>query len=193
MSARLSELPLLCFVDRESWRAWLEANHAASQGIWLAVGKKGNPVTSLTYEAAVEEALCFGWIDSTVRRLDEHRFRQLFTPRRVGGNWSLSNKARVARLIASARMTPAGLAPIEQAKADGSWTLLDEVEDLVVPSDLAGALAKAPEAARRHFAEFTDGQKKQILYWIVSAKRVETRSRRIAQTVTAAAEGRLPR
>ncbi len=192
MSDRLSELPLLCFADRDSWRVWLEANHATSHGIWLAVGKKGNPVTSLTYEAAVEEALCFGWIDSTVRRLDEHRFRQLFTPRRVGGNWSLSNKARVARLTAEGRMMPAGLAAVEAAKADGSWMLLDDVEHLVVPEDLAAALGAAAAAAD-YFANLPDGQKKQILHWIVSAKRAETRSKRIAQTVEAAGEGRLPR
>ena len=192
MSARLSELPLLCFADRESWRAWLEDNHSSSQGIWLAVGKKGNSVTSLTYEAAVEEALCFGWIDSTVRRLDEHRFQQLFTPRRVGGNWSLSNKARVARLTAEGRMRPAGLAAVEAAKADGSWMLLDDVEHLVVPEDLAAALG-SDSAAADYFANLPEGQKKQILYWIVSAKRAETRSKRIAQTVEAAGEGRLPR
>ncbi|HZJ03834.1 MAG TPA: YdeI/OmpD-associated family protein, partial [Thermoleophilia bacterium] len=149
------------------------------------------PITSLTYEASVEEALGFGWIDSTVRRLDEHRFQQLYTPRRPGGNWAPSNKARVERLTAERRMRPAGLAAVEAAKADGSWMLLDDVENLVVPDDLAAALA-ADTTAAGYFANLPEGQKKQILYWIVSAKRAETRSRRIAQTVEAAREGRLP-
>jgi len=175
----------------EQWRAWLEANHATSPGIWLAVGKKGNTRTSLTYEQAVEAALAFGWIDSTVHRLDEHRFRQLFTPRRPGGNWSPSNKQRGERLHAEGRMRPAGLAAIEAAKANGSWNRLDDIEALVVPNDLADALA-LNEAAAEGFEQFADSEKKQLLYWIDTAKRPETRARRIQSTVEAAAAGRFP-
>jgi uncharacterized protein YdeI (YjbR/CyaY-like superfamily) len=185
----------LAFVEpssRAEWRAWLEANHATSPGVWLAVGKKDGTVTTLTYDEAVEEALCFGWIDSIVNRLDRHRFKQLFTPRKPGSAWARSNKERVERLTREGRMAPAGLAAIDAAKANGSWTLLDDVEDLVVPDDLAAALDENP-AASRSFAAFSGSALKMILYWVATAKRPETRAKRIAQTVSAAAEGKLPR
>ncbi len=188
----LADLPLVEPRSRAEWRAWLEVHHAESPGIWLAVGKKGNTVTTLTYEDAVEEALCFGWIDSTTKRLDDHRFKQLFTPRKPGGTWARSNKQRIERLIAQGRMTPAGLAPIEAAKDDGTWSMLDDVEDLVVPPDLAEALEAGPAAAN-NYTELADSKKKQLLYWIGSAKRPETRAERIANTVQALAEGRMPR
>jgi uncharacterized protein YdeI (YjbR/CyaY-like superfamily) len=191
VSPALNDLPLVEPGSRAEWRTWLEAHGATSPGIWLAVGKKGNTRTSLTYEQAVEEALCFGWIDSTVNRLDGDRFKQLFTPRKPTGTWSRSNKVRVERLIAEERMAPAGLAVIEIAKANGSWNSLDDVEALVVPDDLPAALAARPEAGE-WFAGLVDSQRKMVLYWISSAKRPETRERRIAKAVTAAAEGKLP-
>ena len=192
MSARLSDLPLLEPADRAAWSAWLEANHGTSPGVWLAVGKKGNTRTALTYEDAVEEAVRFGWIDSTTRRLDEHRFQQLFTPRKPRSTWSQSNKARVERLEARGLMTPAGTAAVEAARADGSWNLLNDIDDLVVPDDLALALAESP-AAERYVASLASSKRRMILYWIASAKRPDTRARRIAETVAAAAEGRMPR
>ncbi|MHB8868601.1 MAG: YdeI/OmpD-associated family protein [Thermoleophilia bacterium] len=188
---RLADLPLVEPPDRPSWRTWLETHHASSSGIWLAVGKKGNMVTTLTYDDAVEEALCFGWIDSTVNRLDANRFKQLFTPRKPGGTWARTNKERVERLIEAGQMTPAGLAPIEAAKADGSWTLLDDVDALVIPPDLEAALAADP-IVERGFDLFPDSRKKQLLYWIITAKRAETRARRIAETLRAAAEAPAP-
>ncbi|MRR11202.1 hypothetical protein EG835_01640 [bacterium] len=191
LASRLAELEFVEPDSAEEWRSWLEANHDRSPGIWLAVGKKGNSVTSLTYELAIEEALAFGWIDSTVNRLDEHRFKQLFTPRRPGGTWAPSNKRRVKRLIAEGRMRPAGLAVIEAAKADGSWDLLENVESLVIPADLADALAN-DERAANGFDAFPDSAKKQLLWWIESAKRPETRARRILSTVETAAAGRFP-
>ncbi len=189
---KLADLPLVEPRDRRRWRDWLKANHETSAGVWLAVGKKGNSVTSLTYDDAVEEALCFGWIDSTVHRLDEHRFKQLFTPRKPGSGWSRSNKLRVKQLVSQGCMTPAGQAAIDTAKANGSWTALDDAENLVVPEDLAAALAAEP-AATEHFAGFTDSVRKMILFWITGARRPETRARRIAETASAAAEGRPPR
>jgi uncharacterized protein YdeI (YjbR/CyaY-like superfamily) len=128
---RLETLEQLEPADREEWGRWLEANHASSPGVWLAVGKKGGTRTQLNYEAAVEEALRFGWIDSTVRKLDDDRFRQLYTPRRPRGTWAPSNKRRIARLIAEGRMMPAGLAAIERAQENGSWDLLDDEGNLV--------------------------------------------------------------
>lgn len=192
MSARLSDLPLLEPADRSEWSAWLRVNHRTSPGVWLAVGKKGKDRTALTYQDAVEEAVRFGWIDSTTRRLDEHRFQQLFTPRKPGGTWSQSNKARVKRLEAQGLMTPAGRAAVEAAKADGSWSTLDEVDSLTVPEDLAAALAAVPPA-ERFFAALTSSQRKMILYWIASAKLPETRAKRVAETAQAAGQNRMPR
>jgi uncharacterized protein YdeI (YjbR/CyaY-like superfamily) len=180
----LLELP-----DRAALRTWLEANHATSPAVRLAIGKKGNSVTDLTYEDAIEEGLCFGWIDSTTRRLDDDRHTVLFSRRKPHGTWSRSNKERVERLVAQGLMTPAGLAIIDAAKADGSWTSLDDVEALVVPDDLAAALAADPAAAARWGAA-PASQRKIALYRIASAKRQETRSRRVSEVVRAAAEGR---
>lgn len=185
------ELPLVEPLDRTEWRAWLQENHATSPGVWVAVGKKGGTRTALTYEETVEEALRFGWIDGVVNRLDADRYKQRLTPRKPGSTWSRSNKERVARLIEQGLMTPAGLAAIEAAHANGSWELLDDVEDLVVPEDLAAALETMPAAAS-YFAGLSPSPKKLILYWIGSAKRPETRARRIDRTLRAAADGRTP-
>ncbi len=135
--------------------------------------------------------MCFGWIDSTVRRLDADRFKQLLTPRKPGSVWSKPNKARIARLQQAGLMQPAGQAAIERAKANGSWQILDDVEALVMPDDLSSALDAA--SAAESFAALTPGTRKLALYWIASAKRPETRANRIAQTVSAALEGRGPR
>ena len=187
--SQADRLQLLEVADREAWRAWLTAHGGESSGVWLAVGKKGGHATQLTYEEAVEEAVAHGWIDSTARKLDEDRYQQLFTPRKRGSAWSPSNKERVRRLTSEGRMAPGGIAAVEAAKADGSWEALDDVEALVVPDDLTAALAAQPEAARR-FEAFTSSAKKQMLWWIATAKRPETRAKRIAESVRLAAEGR---
>jgi uncharacterized protein YdeI (YjbR/CyaY-like superfamily) len=175
--------------DRAEWRAWLEGHHATSQGVWLAIGKKGNTRTALTYEEAVEQALCYGWIDSVVNRLDGHRFKQLVTPRKTGGTWARSNRERVERLMSQGLMAPAGLAAIEAAKADGTWTILEDVEALIVPDDLAIALAANPTALA-NFEAFPDSAKKLALWWIRSAKRPETQAKRVTETVRLAADNR---
>lgn len=187
----VQELPLVEPGSRAEWHAWLVEHHATSRGIWLAVGKKGNTRTALTYDQAVEEALCFNWIDSTVNRLDADRFKQLFTPRKRGSTWSKSNKDRIARLDSEGLLTPVALAAIDAAKADGSWNLLDDIDNLVIPDDLADALAGNADAECQ-FHAFSASQRKMALYWIASAKRPETRARRIEQTLRAAAEGRPP-
>ena len=189
MSARYDELPLIEPANRDELRAWFEANHATSPGARIAIGKKGNSVTTLTYEDSIEEALCFGWIDSTAGRIDADRFSVRYSPRKPGSMWARSNKERVERLIAQGRMCPAGLAAVEAAKADGSWTSIDDVEDLLVPANLASALAENPEALR-FWDELPAGQRKMSLQWIGSAKRPETRAMRIAETVRAASEAR---
>jgi len=188
-AARREPPPLLEVADRSALRAWLEANHALSPGVRLAVGKKGGRTTALTYEDAVEEALCFGWIDSTATRLDDDRYALLYTPRRRGGTWARTNKIRIERLIADGLMTPSGLVAIESAKADGSWESLDHVEDMSTPEDLAAALAEAPEA-QAFWNALPPGQRKLSFRWIESARRDETRARRVAATVRAAREGR---
>ena len=187
-SARAA-LSLLEVRDRDELRQWLAANHATSPGVLLAIGKKGGHVTSLTYEDAIEEALGFGWIDTTAHALDADRMTVTFTRRKRGGTWSRSNKDRVERLTATGRMAPAGLAAVETAKADGSWTVLDDVEDLVVPEDLAASLAAAPTAAEG-WDRSSASQRKMALHWIASAKRPETRARRVSEIARAACEGR---
>jgi uncharacterized protein YdeI (YjbR/CyaY-like superfamily) len=146
-------------------------------------------VAHLPYADTVEEALCFGWIDSRPSKLDDARTMLLFTPRKPGSVWARTNKIRIADLTASGRMTPAGLAAVERAKRDGSWTSLDEVEDGILPPDLNAALDGAP-AARKAFDSFTPSRQKRLLQWLAAAKRPETRVRRIEQIVSAAAEGR---
>ena len=143
----------------------------------------------MAYEEGIEEALCVGWIDSTIRRMDDERTRLLFTPRRPGSVWSAPNKARVARLAAAGRLLPAGKAVIERAKADGSWAALDSSDRLEVPDDLATALRSEPAAAAA-WETFPSSARKQILSWITTAKRPETRARRIAAAVAEAREGR---
>jgi len=171
---------------RAAWRAWLAAHHATSPGVWVVTWKQGSGRPRLAYDDIVEEALCFGWIDSLPRKLDADRTMLLVTPRKPGSPWSRLNKARVARLMQAGLMTPAGLAKVEAAKRDGSWTRLDAVEALEVPPDLARALDAHRDAAR-NFAAFPPSAKKGILQWIASAKRPETRARRVAETARRAA------
>ena len=185
-AGRLEDTPLFHAKDRPAWRAWLERNHARLPRVWLVSYRKGTGVGNVTYEEAVEEALAFGWIDSQARTFDARRRGQLFSQRRPGSAWAATNKARVARLLAAGLMTPAGLAKVEAAKRDGSWTVLDGVEALEVPGDLARALA-GNAAARRHFDAFPPSSRKIILFWIASAKKPETRSARVAETARLAA------
>lgn len=174
--------------SRVEWRAWLAANHASSPGVWLVIHKKNNPEPSVTYVEAVEEALCFGWIDSKMNPLDETRFRQVFTPRKPTSVWARSNKERVARLIEQGLMTPAGLAVIEVAKQNGTWIAYDAIAALELPEDFRAALDATP-AAQEHWESFSASVKRGILYFIQSAKRPETRAKRIARTVELAAQG----
>lgn len=185
MSA-LDEAPLVEVHDREAWRSWLEANHATSKGAWMVTWRSRSGRVGLEYEAAVEEALCFGWVDSTAGRVDDERGKLYFAPRKARSAWSASNKARAVRLIAEGLMTPAGLTVIERAKATGSWTVLDSVERLEVPQDLAAALAASPPAATS-FAAFPASVRKQHLAWVATARRPETRTDRIARIADAAA------
>jgi uncharacterized protein YdeI (YjbR/CyaY-like superfamily) len=178
--------------DRAAWRRWLAANHASSPGIWLVFDKKSSRPDRLAYVDAVEEALCFGWIDSTARTLDDTRYVQLMAPRKPKSTWARTNKARVERLIALGLMAEAGLASIERAKANGSWESLDAVEAMVMPDDLVAALAATPGAAER-FAAFAPSARKGYLHWINSAVRPETRAHRVSEVAGHAAANRKSR
>ena len=168
--------------SRSGWRRWLASNSDRQDGLWIVYRKKTSSLDGPIYDDLVEEALCFGWIDSRVRRVDDDRLIQWFSPRRGGGLWSAVNKERIARLIASGHMTERGQAAIDQAKADGSWSQLDQVDALIVPPDLRTALQAVPNAGAAYEA-LSNSAKKQYLWWIHSAKRSATRSSRIDETV----------
>lgn len=169
--------------------AWLVTEGTTrAESIWLVSYKKHHP-DYLSFGEIVESLLCHGWIDSTTRRVDEDRSMIRIAPRRAGSTWSRVNKDLVARLEAEGRMTDAGRAVIERAKADGTWTILDDVEALVVPDDLADALDGTP-GARGHWESFPASARKNLLWWVKSAKREPTRERRIATIAAEAAEGR---
>ncbi|HVQ00913.1 MAG TPA: YdeI/OmpD-associated family protein [Candidatus Thermoplasmatota archaeon] len=171
--------------DRATWRQWLERNHATSASVWLVMNKKHSTFPGISLNDAVEEALCFGWIDAKLNVLDDQRFKLLFSPRKPKSIWSKNNKRKVERLIRQGLMTPFGLEKIEAAKKDGSWRAIDSVEELVIPRDLQKALDKNP-IAKQNFSEFSNSMKKQILFWIQSAKRPETRLSRIQRSVVLA-------
>jgi uncharacterized protein YdeI (YjbR/CyaY-like superfamily) len=190
MSA-LDDAPLVQPAERAAWRAWLEANHASVPGVWLVMWRLRTGKAGLDYEAAIEEALCFGWVDGTAGRVDEERGKLYFAPRKPRSGWAATNKARVERLTAAGRMRPAGLAAVERAKANGSWTLFDSVERLEVPGDLAAALAARPPAATT-FAGYPPSVRKQALASLALARRPETRAARLRRIVDAAAAGERP-
>ncbi len=176
---------------REQWRRWLVRNHAKSQGEWVYMYKKGTKV-GLRYSDALDEALCFGWIDGQIKTVDRDRFRQRWTPRRPGSIWSQVNKAKVKRLIADGRMTQAGLAAVRAAKRNGKWQAAYTSRTApVLPADLREAL-KAVTAAWRSFSRFAPSYRTMYIGWVTDAKRLETRQRRIAVVVRRARENRKP-
>jgi uncharacterized protein YdeI (YjbR/CyaY-like superfamily) len=174
------------------WREWLAQNHLTETGVWLVTWRKTTGLPAPSYEQQIEEALRVGWVDSTAKRLDEDRTMLYFARRRPGSEWARTNKARIARLESEGLMLPAGQAVVDRARADGSWTVLDAVEDLVVPDDLAAALDRH-ESAREHWDRFPASARKQILWWIVQAKRPATRAQRIEETARRAARGQRAR
>jgi uncharacterized protein YdeI (YjbR/CyaY-like superfamily) len=173
--------------DRKVWRKWLQKNHAKAPGIWLGYYKKHTEEPTVTYAEAVEEALCFGWIDTTSNPIDDRTYKQLFTPRKAKSTWSQLNKTRIDKMIAESLMTDAGMEKIEAAKADGSWTKLDDVENLVIPPDLQKAL-NANKDAKKYFEAYGKTNKKYVLHWLNSKKSPELRAKIIAEVVAAAAE-----
>ena len=207
MASKLDTLERVEVTSRSQWRAWLKKHHKRKEGIWLVTWKKATPANHLPYAAIVEEALCFGWIDSLPRKLDEERTMLYISPRKPKSVWSKLNKERIVKLEATGLMTKAGRAKIEAAKHDrtwtildaveamampdeltnASWTILDAVEAMAMPDELTNALARAP-LARKHFEAFPPGSRKIILQWINSARTSATRDKRISETVTLAAK-----
>ncbi len=171
------------FEGRDEWRTWLVENHAAATEIWLIVRKKHAGKAGLTYPEALEEALCFGWIDGILKRIDDEKHAIRFSPRRSNSIWSEHNKKRVRKLIEEGRMTDAGLAKVQEAKANGQWDKAAQREDVtVVPAELTEALA-GNERARRNFERLAPSYRRQFIYWVAVAKRDETRRKRIEETI----------
>ena len=171
--------------NRKTWRSWLEKNNDKEKSVWLIIYRKDTAKKSVNYAEAVEEALCFGWIDSKANKRDEESFYQFFTRRNLNSNWSRVNKERVTKLIDDRLMTSRGLETIELAKRNGTWTALDKIENLELPIDLKKALKQNAEAAK-YFDAFPRSVKKGILEWIQNAKKEETREKRIKETVSLA-------
>lgn len=184
------ELPELCVADAASWHEWLEEHHGDPTGVWLVLAKKGSTVpTSLSYDQALREAICYGWIDGQLGRRDEVTYRQRFTPRQRRSNWSKRNVETAERLIGEGAMHAAGLAAIERAKADGAWDRAYEGQAAIeVPPDLVAALAAEPSAQAK-FEDLSRLNRYAVLYRIETAKRPDTRARRIEQFVAMLARG----
>ena len=178
--------PLVKAKDRKAWRAWLQQHHAMETRAWLVIPHKGKAKSDLDYNSAVEEALCFGWVDSTVNKYDAVSSVQYFAPRKAQSKWSITNHARVERLVREGLMTPAGQAVIDLAREHGTWEVLVAAQNTVVPDDLQRALSKT-KTALKHFNAFPPSSRRMILEWIASAKRPETRRKRIAETLKLAA------
>jgi uncharacterized protein YdeI (YjbR/CyaY-like superfamily) len=184
------ELPELIAADARAWQAWLRKHHTQTSGVWLVLAKKGATApTVLTYEPALQEALCYGWIDGQAKRRDDATYCQRFTPRRARSPWSQSNVARVAQLRSEGRMQRAGEAEVERAQGDGRWAAAYAGQASTdVPADVAAALAKTPRA-QAMFAILTAQNRFAILYRVDAAKRATTRSARIEQFVAMLARG----
>jgi uncharacterized protein YdeI (YjbR/CyaY-like superfamily) len=178
--------------SRADWRAWLEKNHKKEKEVWLIHYKKHTGKATLTYDDAIEEALCYGWVDGLLRSLDNERYILRYSPRRKKSIWSELNKKRANRMIKQGQMTQAGLAKIREAKKNGEWakaTVRDDPKQ--IPADLKKVLAANP-SARKNFENFPPSSQKQYIWWITEAKKAETRGRRISETVRRSEQNKKP-
>ena len=171
-----------CPNNNKDWRKWLEMNHYKKDAVWLIFYKKKSSNHNLNWSDSVDEALCFGWIDSTKRTIDHEKYKQYFSKRKAKSNWSKINKDKVKTLIDQGRMKEAGYKSIEIAKQNGSWTILDGVEALIIPEDLKECFANY-KGSIEYFGSLSKSVKKTLLYWVISAKRKETRQKRILEIV----------
>lgn len=181
-----------CPKNKKGWRKWLELNHKKKDAIWLIFYRKGTPKYNLSWSESVDEALCFGWIDSTKKSVDKESYKQYFTKRKAKSNWSKINKEKVNNLIEQGLMKEAGYKSIEVAKENGSWTLLDSVEDLIIPEELNEEFANY-KGSLDYFNSLSESTRKILLYWVVSAKRKENRQKRILELVENASKKLLPK
>ena len=188
----ISDSEQISLENQQEWRDWLEVNHETTDSIWLVMHKKSSTSFSMSWSDAVDEALCFGWIDSTRRSMDEHRFVQYYCKRKASSTWSKINKDKVEILIKSGLMRDAGQKSIDLAKKNGNWTILDSVEAGIVPDDLKLAL-RAEVGAEAFFESLSKSVKKMMLHWIVMAKRTETRRKRIDEIAQNAGLGEKPK
>jgi len=177
---------------RAEWRQWLVQNHQSEQSIWLVCNNQKSNLPVIPWGELVEEALCFGWIDSTRKTIDEFSFKQLFSKRKRNGTWSKVNKEKVQKLIDKGLMTESGYESIKSAKLNGSWTILDEVEELIIPPDLEEAFENHP-GSKNYFLSLSKSVRKMMLQWIVLAKRPETRQRRIDEVAECAGQNKKPK
>ena len=183
-----SKSPSFYAADRKEWRNWLSKHSGSSTNVWLIIYHKKSSTPSLSYDEAVEEALCFGWVDSKPNKRDEESYYLFFAQRKPKSNWSAANRDRAEKMIKLKKMTASGLAMIELAKKTGTWLALEKVQASVLPDDLKKALAKN-KPAKEHFDKFPPSSKRIILEWILNAKKEETRLKRITETVELAAKG----
>jgi uncharacterized protein YdeI (YjbR/CyaY-like superfamily) len=184
------DLPIVEAKDQRAWRRWLEVNHQRVDGAWLKFAKKGSPTPTVSYGEALEEALCFGWIDGQVRRFDEHFYLQRFTPRRARSQWSQNNREKAERLIGEGRMRAAGLAQVEAARGDGRWDAAYPAQSqATVPDDFQAALDANPRA-KRFFETLTGSTRYAFLYRLHNVRGREARAKRIAGYVERLSAGR---
>ena len=179
-------------MSRQEWRAWLQEHHDKKQSIWLMAYKKKTGIPTISWSESVDEALCFGWIDSTKKTVDAEKFIQFFTRRKPKSVWSKVNKEKIERLIDEGLMTKAGFECIERAKQNGSWTTLDEAEELNIPNDLETAFQTIP-GSEDFFLSLSKSARKAILQWLILAKRPETRQNRVNEIVELAGQRRKPK
>jgi len=186
------EIETFCPTSRQQWRQWLEENHRSKQAVWLIYYKKKTSIASITWSEAVDEALCFGWIDSKAKALDDEKFMQFFSIRKPKSVWSKVNKEKIRQLMEAGLMTQAGLESIETAKKNGSWTILDEVEELILPNDLEIEFDSKP-GSKDFFLSLSKSVRKAMLQWLVLAKQSETRQKRIREIAESAAQKQKPK
>lgn len=178
--------------SQQEWRNWLKKNHKKKEAVWLMMYRKETGEPTISWSEAVDEALCFGWIDSKSKAIDKEKFIQFFSRRKLNSTWSKINKAKIGQLIEEGRMTQAGLDVIEIAKKNGSWNILNDVDAMIVPEDLMKAFRRHP-GSKKYFMSLSNSMKKMLLQHLVLAKRPETRQRRIDEIAELAAKGEVPK
>lgn len=178
--------------NQDAWRRWLEEHHLSKQSVWVVFYRKASGRPSVSWSDAVDTALCFGWIDSKKIKIDSERSHQFFSSRKAGSTWSKINKEKIRKLTESGLMAPAGLSVVEIAKQNGSWTMLDAVEELEIPEDLENAFGMHP-GTKAYFQSLSKSVRKMMLQWLVLAKRPETRENRVAEIVECSGRKVIPK